>query len=120
MSHAPVFLIRYETVEKIKRRVCNLTATTGDDVEVFGSSSSDQDDDNECSARMESLIQQDPDDVELIAGLASWNLTNEEMNLLTSQDQTLTDQFPMLAGAGGGGAALGNFDRWHWLDTPAR
>ena len=41
------------------------------------------------------------------------------MNLLTSQDQVLMDQFPMLNNINGA-SGLGNLDRWHWLDTPAR
>ena len=57
--------------------------------------------------------------VEVAANFEAWNLTKEEMNLLTSQDQVLMDQFPMLNNINGA-SGLGNLDRWHWLDTPAR
>ena len=53
------------------------------------------------------------------ANFEAWNLTKEEMNLLTSQDQVLMDQFPMLNNINEA-SGLGNLDRWHWLDTPAR
>lgn len=70
-------------------------------------------------ARLESLMYQDPEEVEVAANFEAWNLTKEEMNLLTSQDQVLMDQFPMLNNINGA-SGLGNLDRWHWLDTPAR
>ena len=57
--------------------------------------------------------------MEVAANFEAWNLTKEEMNLLTSQDQVLMDQFPMLNNINGA-SGLGNLDRWHWLDTPAR
>ena len=92
-------LYGYETVQRIKNRVCNISERPDDvEVEVFDPEV------EECSARLENLIQLS-DDVDIMENYQAWNLTFEEMNLLTSQDQTLMNTFPVLR-------SESNVDRW--------
>ena len=97
-------LFGYETIQNIKKRVCNITVSE-DEVEVF---SEEQD---ECGSKLESLIQLD--DVEFDQRIVDWDLTKDEMNVLRSRDESLYNSFPVLRSGSG-------LDRWHWLDTPKR